>query len=235
LHAAGACHTIGLVARTRIKICGITRAEDARLAALAGADAIGMVCHAGSRRGVSLERAGQIVAAAGAFVTPVALFVDAPVEQVLQTARQLGVGTVQLHGQETPEQVAALRGLRVIKAVRVRGGQLAGDLDEWRRAIGQLKLDHLVGLVLETDTPAAGGSGMANDWQAIARCKQAGAFEGLPAMIAAGGLRPENVAGVVRLLGPWAVDVSSGVESVFGQKSEALVRQFVEAVRGADA
>src|ERR1700722_1039548 len=103
------------MSRTRIKICGITRAQDAVAAARLGADAIGMVLTPGLRRSVSIDNAKQILAALPPFVTPVGLFVDAPPAEVAQTVAILRLRHVQLHGHETPDDVAALAGLRVIK------------------------------------------------------------------------------------------------------------------------
>lgn len=104
------------------------------------------------------------------------------------------------------------------------------ELNHWRDAIAQYGLSHLKGLVLETATAAPGGTGIANDWTFIKQCQQEGLFEGLPPMIAAGGLTPTTVAAVIRALQPWAVDVSSGVEVSRGIKSEAKILEFMEAV-----
>lgn len=220
------------VTRTRIKICGITNPADALAAARAGADAIGIVLHDPAPRYVSLEQASEILAVLPPFVTPVGLFVDADAPRVLNTARALGLRHVQLHGNETPQTVAALHGLAVIKAMRV-DADFAATLATWRDAIQSLELTMLRGIVLET-AGSAGGTGVPNDWAAVKRHEDAGAFEGLPPIIAAGGLRPETVADVVRIIRPWAVDVSSGVEEEPRKKSPRLIAAFVEAVRGAD-
>lgn len=214
--------------RTRIKICGITRAEDALAAARAGADAIGLVFYNPAPRSVTLEAAREILSVLPPFVTPVGLFVDAAADEILQTTAELGLGHVQLHGHERPEIVERLRGRAVLKAVRVTK-ELSTELARWRGVTG------LRGLVLETaGTQAAGGTGVENDWGMIREMQDAGTFAGLPPMIAAGGLRPENVARVVRDLRPWAVDVSSGVELVRGQKSPELIQRFVREVREAE-
>lgn len=222
--------------RTRIKICGITRPEDARLAAHAGADAIGIVLHRASRRGVTMERAAGIVAALPPLVTAVGLFVDHDVTAMVSTVRELGLGCAQLHGDESPEIVAALSPIPVIKATCVEKDKITGVLARWRDAISRLKLSNLRGFVLETaKTGQAGGSGIANDWETIARARGDGAFDGLPPIIAAGGLTPENVGNIVRTLRPWAVDVSSGVEETVGVKSLKQIEAFIAAVREADA
>jgi phosphoribosylanthranilate isomerase len=220
--------------RTRVKICGICRVEDALAAARAGADAIGMVFHPASARNVSAEVAERILAALPPFVTPVGLFVDASAEQVANFVGRLGLRHVQLHGRETPAVVTRVRAT-VIKAVRVDPGGFAQELAVWRRAIRECELRHLRGLVLETAGDGApGGTGVANDWTAVRRGQEEGLFDGLPPMIAAGGLTPETVGAVVRHLRPWAVDVSSGVERAKGEKSEEKIRAFMEAVREAD-
>jgi phosphoribosylanthranilate isomerase len=219
------------VERTRIKICGITRVQDALAAAEAGADAIGLVFYPPAPRYVRPDLAAQIVAALPPFITPVGLFVDAPAAEILATAAKLGLRTVQLNGHEGPELIAALHGVAVLKAIHVTRANLATDLQAWRRQIASHGLTHLRGLVLETgSTPAPGGTGIENDWEAIAAAGEAGAFASLPPSIAAGGLTPGNVAGVVRLLRPWAVDISSGVEDSPGQKSAQKIRDFVTAV-----
>jgi phosphoribosylanthranilate isomerase len=213
------------MSRTRIKFCGMTRVEDALAAAEAGADAIGMVLYANSPRRIARDLARQIVAALPAFVTPVGLFVDAPPLFVAECAAELGLRQVQLHGKEPPSAVAALRGLSIIKAIRVTRDGLAAALEPWRGVL-QLK-----GMLLETGTTAqAGGSGVENDWEAILQVQRAGGFAGLPPIIAAGGLRPDNVARVIAMLRPWAVDVSSGIESAPGIKSREKMAAFMQAV-----
>jgi phosphoribosylanthranilate isomerase len=215
--------------RTRVKICGITRVEDALAAARHGADAIGIVMHRHAKRYVPMATARQIVGALPPFVTPVALFVDAPTQEILDTARDLSVRHVQLHGHEMPDEIAPLLPLRVIKAVRVTRMGLKEDLLRWRGAA-----PNLTGIVLETPSARdGGGTGVPNDWDFIESATQAGDFTGLPNIIAAGGLTPETVADVVRRIQPWAVDVSSGVESSIGIKSEEKIAAFCRAVREA--
>jgi phosphoribosylanthranilate isomerase len=219
------------VQRTRIKFCGITRPQDAVAAATIGADAIGLVLHADTSRRVTVEQARKILAVVPPFVTPVALFVDSPPEQVLEVVGQLKLRHVQLHGRESPEMIAKLGGLRVIKALHVERATLGPTLATWRTAIRDLKLDHIAGLLLETSATTAGGTGVENDWDAIAAARSAGQFEGLPPIIAAGGLTPANVGDVVRRLRPYAVDVSSGIEITRGIKSVELMRDFAYAVQ----
>ena len=215
--------------RTRVKICGMMRAEDARVAALAGADAVGMIFHPPSKRCIDLDRAKEIVGVVGPFVTPVGVFFDAATERIVETARAVGLRVVQLHGRERAEQVRGLAaaGLSVLKAVRV-DGTFEGELEYWKSQGEALRT--IVGILLETgETKEAGGTGVENDFARIREVQQRGLFDGLPPVVVAGGLRPANVGEVVRVLRPWAVDVSSGVESAVGVKSESLVRGFIEA------
>jgi phosphoribosylanthranilate isomerase len=222
------------VSRVRIKFCGMMRAEDAAAASRLGADAIGMIFHPPSRRNTTLEQAGQIIRALGPFVTPVGVFVDAGTPRIVEVARSLGLRIVQLHGREDPAQVAeaGATGLKVIKSVRV-DATLPQQLAQWRLAMTRLK-DVLIGLVMETgNTAQAGGTGLTNDWHAIRRHREAGDFAGLPSLIVAGGLTPENVGSVIQHLQPQAVDVSTGIESSPGVKSEERMLAFVDAVQRA--
>lgn len=221
--------------RTRIKICGITRPEDARAAAEAGADAIGLIFHPPAPRCLTLERAREILATLPAFVTPVGVFVNVPAEHITQTATELGLRHVQLNGNEPPDLVRALSRLAVTRAVRVERDRFGDTLAAWRSAVIDLRLTNLKGLVLETpDTGKAGGTGVPNDWETVRQHQRAGSFGSLP-IIAAGGLTPETVGRVVRDIRPWAVDVSSGVEDAPGHKSAEKLRAFIEAVRKADS
>jgi phosphoribosylanthranilate isomerase len=222
--------------RTRIKICGIRRPEDALAAARAGADAIGLIFHPPAPRHISVETARQILAVLPAFVTPVAVFADADWDSLRRTVRELHLRHVQLNGNEPPEYVAQLREQAVIKAVRVERARFEQTLTGWRRAIADQFLVNLKGIVLETSgTAHAGGTGVPNDWQTVREHQSRGHFSGLPPLIAAGGLTPETVGQVVRDVRPWAVDVSSGVEESLGKKSPERIAAFVAAVRDADA
>ncbi|HEX2972875.1 MAG TPA: phosphoribosylanthranilate isomerase [Tepidisphaeraceae bacterium] len=218
--------------RARVKICGVSRVGDARLVSEAGADAVGMIFHPPSRRNISIERGQEIVRALGPFVTPVGVFVDAATQTIADVAKALGLRVVQLHGNESAEQVIELGklGLRVIKALRV-DASLERELERWRQEMPQVGAS-LAGIVLETGNIAqAGGAGVPNDFHAIHRHQQMGHFTGLPPMIVAGGLSPETVQEVVRTLRPWGVDVSSGVESSPGVKSPEKIEAFVRAAR----
>jgi phosphoribosylanthranilate isomerase len=220
------------VKRTRIKICSICRPADARLAAGAGADAVGMILHPPSKRNVEIDAARTIVQTLPPFVTPVGVFVDAGADRVREVARAIGLRHVQLHGQESEADIAALPEFAVVKAVKVAGHAFRQELARWEDIA--TRHPNLLGIVLETaGTDHAGGTGVANDWTLIADVLAS--HHGRLSVIAAGGLKPDTVADVVRRLRPFAVDVSSGVEESLGQKSAEKVAAFVAAVRAADA
>nr|WP_041554916.1 phosphoribosylanthranilate isomerase [Oceanithermus profundus] len=195
----------------RAKVCGLTRAEDALAAERLGAWAVGFV-FAPSKRRVTPEQAAAIGARLGPFVARVGVFVDAPPAEVLEVARRARLSAVQLHGEEPPEWAEALRRhLPVIKAVR-----LAGPPDP---ALVAYPADALL-----VDGPRP-GSGEAYDW---------GWLEPLadhPRLIVAGGLTPERLPELFTRVCPYAVDVSSGVESAPGVKDEARMRAFLQRVR----
>jgi phosphoribosylanthranilate isomerase len=219
-----------MMRRTRVKICGVMRPEDAAAACALGADAIGMIFHPSSPRNISIERAALVMEQVAPFVTPIGVFVDSPAAQIKEVAATLGLSAVQLSGSETPDDVAALRPLRVIKAIRVVRGQLQAAVQPWRG------VKNLIGVLMEPGTTKEpGGTGVANDWDEVIAARQAGAFQNVPPLIAAGGLTPENVADVVRRARPIAVDVSSGVEIERGVKSEEKIAALIRNVRTADA
>jgi phosphoribosylanthranilate isomerase len=203
--------------RTRIKICGVRDPETARAAAEAGADAIGLVFAEGSPRRVTLDQAGEIVRATPAFVTTVGLFVDAAPQTVLDAKRSCGLSTAQLHGSEAEDEATAC-GPGVIKAIRFDGATIERELRRWSRvgAVSAILVDG-----------SSGGAGTAFDWAALARVRDAATKP----IILAGGLHPENVEEAIRVVRPFAVDVSSGVERERGEKSPALITAFCDAAR----
>jgi len=138
---------------------------------------------------------------------------------------------LQLHGSESTAYVHQFCDYEVIKAIRIDKQTIRSELQHWRDP----GLTNLRGLVLETESEKVGGSGIENDWQTIANLISEGAFNGLPPIIAAGGLTPRNVRQVVTQIRPFAVDVSSGVETSFGEKSAEKIRDFVDQVRTFDA
>jgi phosphoribosylanthranilate isomerase len=218
--------------RIRVKICGICRPQDAVAAATAGADAIGIMMDSRAGRFVSADNAGQILAAIPPFVSTTALFMDAGADEIKKIIRELPFSAVQLHGDETPEMVADLKPIRVIKVLHVATGDSA-ILRKWKEAIGEFQLTNLIGVLVESARPAGprGGSGIASDFMGLSEMQAAGEFRGLPPMTVAGGLTPENVGEAIRLLHPYAVDVSSGVESGHREKSASRIEAFVQAAR----
>lgn len=206
--------------RTRIKICGITRVEDARAAAGSGADAIGLVFYADSPRCVDLAQARAIVDATSPFVTVVGLFVDPTREQVAEAIGACTLGVLQFHGDETPGFCGSF-GLPYIKAARVReDADLVQSLAPYRAAQGWL-LDAYHDRLY-------GGTGESFDWKLIPP-------DLARPVILSGGLTPDNVGAAVRQVRPWAVDVSSGVESKKGIKDAAKIAAFIAGVRNENA
>lgn len=206
--------------RTRVKICGITRPEDAQAACLCGADALGFVFYAPSPRNVAAEAAREIVRALPPFVTAVGLFVDpepAFVESVLGAVR---LDLLQFHGDETPASCERY-GLPYIKAVRMRPGVDLLEYAAQHSASRGLLLDAYVSGI-------QGGTGTRFDWKLIPGDVP------LPVVLS-GGLDPQNVAEAIRQARPAAVDVSSGVEAAKGIKDHRLIREFIVGVRNADA
>ena len=204
---------------TAVKICGITRAEDAEAAAAAGAHAIGMIFYAGSGRAVSTAVARRIVDALPPFVTPVALFVNPTAAEVRRVTEEVGARLLQFHGEEPPEFCAQF-GLPHIKAAKVNPEV---DLLQYARLHGKAK-----GLLLDAFVAGSqGGTGTTFDWALIP------ARLSLP-LILAGGLNPDNIGDAIRKVRPWAVDVSSGVESAIGKKDAAKIAAFMRGVRNAD-
>ena len=214
--------------RTRVKICGVTTPDDARLAAEAGADAVGIVCFAArSGRKVDIYAAMEIARAMPPGVPLTGVFVDADAKLIRGFVRLVKVAAVQLHGDEPWTRARALAPLPVVKAV-------GPDLMEMR--FGQWlesPLDNLAGLLLDS----GGGTGVENDWDRVERLLAGRRSPRSPPPIhLAGGLTPENVGDIVRRFRPHAVDVSSGVEGpTHGRKDADKVAAFIAAVRDADS
>lgn len=205
--------------RTRVKVCGLTRVEDALATVAAGADAIGLVFYAPSPRCVSVDQATAIVRALPPFVTTVGLFVDAEVDAVRSIHAAVGFDLAQYHGDESPQQCAAA-GLPFIKALRVKPGV---DLLQFTASFSVAR-----GILLDAfQAGVPGGTGHRFDWSLIP--------PELPLpLVLSGGLDPVNVADAVRQVRPYAVDVSSGVEQDKGIKCADKVRDFIREVRNAD-
>lgn len=213
----------------RVKICGLTSVEDALACAEFGADWIGLNFHPPSPRCVAPKVAAEILAALPARVTTVGVFVDRPPAEVAETATRLGLGVVQLHGHEPLDDVAALRGFRVIRAFRLKtaeGWGLITDFLSRAEALGH----PLEGVLVDAYVPGLpGGTGAVIDDSVIE------ARPPLPRLILAGGLTPENVGERIARARPWMVDVASGVESSPGRKDPAAVAAFIRASRSTAA
>jgi phosphoribosylanthranilate isomerase len=203
---------------TRVKICGVTTVEDARLAAELGAVAIGLVFWPGSPRFVELKQAKAIVASLPPFVSAVGVFVD-QIDEAVNVAREVGLSAVQFHGDEPPGSYRALP-IRVIKAVTVR--------DASAREEAAAIPAHATVLLDAHDRVKRGGTGRVVDWSIaamIARDRP---------VILSGGLNADNAADAVRAVAPYAIDVSSGVERAAGRKDPAKLRELFAALRAAD-
>ncbi len=199
-----------------VKICGITRLEDALAAARLGADQVGFNFWSRSRRYIAPEAAAAIVAALPPAVLPVGVLVDPTPAELDRVIRISGVRTIQLHGDEPPALCAAAP-VPVVKGIRVRDAH----------SLAALAAYEVSAFLLDSATPGYGGSGTSFDWALAAE-----AAAEVPIWLA-GGLTPDNVAEAVRRVRPRGVDVASGVESSPGRKDAGLVRAFVGAAREA--
>ena len=204
------------MSKTRIKICGITRIEDALAAASAGADAIGLVFHAASPRAVDIEQAARIVKALPPFITSVGLFVDASEERINEVLRQVPLDVLQFHGDE-PDDFCQRFARPYLKAVRVRpGDDLNALAAKWPGASG---------ILLDSYKPGVpGGTGETFDWSMVP------AQRDWP-LVLAGGLQADNLRQAIELTAPWAVDVSGGVESAKEVKDPVKINAFIQEVK----
>jgi phosphoribosylanthranilate isomerase len=209
------------MARTRIKICGVRDVETALIAAECGADAVGLVFAPSSVRRIDPGWAWEIACALPPFVAKVGLFVDAGASRYHEVMERCPCDYGQLHGSESVGEVREC-GPRVIKAVLFDAATIEAEFEKWN---GVAEVEALL------VDGGAGGEGRALDWAALARVREACEHP----IILAGGLTAENVGEAIRVVRPWAVDVSSGVESSRGVKDAALIEAFCEAVRAADA
>ena len=201
--------------RTRVKICGITRLEDALTAAQAGADALGFVFYGPSPRNIEPATAAEILRQLPAYVTSVGLFVDADAAFIEQVLQAVPLDLLQFHGGE-PEADCSRHGKPYTKAIRMRDGI---DLAQMARTYHSSR-----GLLLDTFVAGkAGGTGETFDWNRIP--------QSLPKpIILAGGLNPQNVSKAIAQVKPWAVDVSGGVELAKGIKDIQLITAFMQGV-----
>lgn len=198
----------------RVKICGVTRLDDALDAARLGADALGFNFWPRSKRHVSSVTAREIIARLPPFVTPVGVFVNQSEGEMRAIAAETGIQVFQLHGDEPPELCSRLP-LPVVKAIPV----------DQVRTLSKLLSYEVQAFLLDTPSRGYGGTGQPFDWSLAE-----GVSEVAP-VILAGGLTPENVADAIRAVRPWAVDVASGVESAPGVKDPVRMSRFIEAVR----
>ncbi len=215
--------------RTRIKLCGLTRIEDVTQAVAVGADAIGLVFYAPSPRYVAPETAARLVEALPPMVSTVGLFVNADLGEVTEVLRRVPLSLLQFHGDETPAQcreIAEAVQRPFMRALRIRPDATAADLLESQAAY-RTASPLFSGLLLDTWSDAYGGTGKVFDWSLIPE-------EIAHQAVLSGGLNVQNVTDAVRQVRPYAVDVSSGIESAKGIKDTALMRAFVSAVRAAD-
>jgi phosphoribosylanthranilate isomerase len=206
--------------RTRIKICGITRPEDVEAAAAAGADAVGFVCFAGSPRFVPADVLPRLLARVPPFVTPVLLFVNAVPAEIERRLVLAPQALLQFQGDESPALCAAA-GRPYLRAIRMAAR--VDLLDCFRQ------FESALGLLADTPSTQFGGSGTTFDWSRLPPAAQ----RPRP-LVLAGGLNHDNVGAAVQMVRPFAVDVSSGVETQPGIKSAVRIEQFIAAVRAAD-
>jgi phosphoribosylanthranilate isomerase len=209
----------------RIKICGVTTAEDIRLCAVAGADAVGINFHPGSSRYVDPRQASQLIRAISPLMSAVGIFVNQPMRHMCAVAYQLGLRTIQHHGEQG--EFADSFPFAFVPAFQVEDAsslsRIQSNLEIWRLA-GILPSAILVDAHVDGQH---GGTGQIAPWELLA-----GFHPGVP-LILAGGLTPENVAEAIRIVRPWAVDVASGVEISPGKKDPDKVRRFIAHAREA--
>jgi phosphoribosylanthranilate isomerase len=209
------------VRTTRIKICGLTRPQDVVAAADAGADAVGFNCYPNSPRFVSPDRLPLLAREVPAFITPVLVFVNPDAREVERALQAVPDALLQFHGDETPAICEAPK-RPYLRAVRVTSRDALLDC--------ATRFASAVAILADTVTPGFGGSGVPFDWSLLPS-----PAERTKPVILAGGLNAGNVAAAMRATRPYAVDVSSGVETAPGIKSAERMQQFIAAVRHADA
>jgi phosphoribosylanthranilate isomerase len=202
----------------KVKICGVTNLEDALAVADADGDALGFMFYEASPRNVSIKVAADIIRRLPPFIAKVGVFVNATAETVRMTVTECGLDTLQFHGDEPPEFCARFSVLKVYKAFRIQTLESLQGLPTYKTDAW----------LLDGFAPdKLGGTGAKFNWDLAVEAKKLGR-----PIILAGGLTPENVADAVRKVQPYAVDVSSGVESSPGKKDYAKLRRFIAAAKG---
>lgn len=213
--------------RTRVKICGITRLEDALTAALGGADAIGWMFYPPSPRAITPEAAQELRSKLPPFVDTVGVFVNPTTDEVLSTIATTGITTVQLHGEESPEFCQEIRirsadrngtPIKIIKAARVKDADSIQALEPYQNACDAWLLDGY-------SPNAHGGVGASFNWDLVNEAKK----WNVP-IILAGGLNAENIQNAIQQTTPYGVDISSGVEVRKGVKCPEKIRAFLNAI-----
>jgi phosphoribosylanthranilate isomerase len=214
--------------RTRIKICGLTREADVDTAVRAGADGIGFVLYPQSPRFVNPERARELARRLPPFVTPVLLFVNASPEFIAQCVAAMPNALLQFHGDESPADCLAT-GRPFIRAARIPPGPAGASFDLLKYASDFTTAQ---AILLDAHVEGYGGGGQSFDWNAFPWSHPL--LNASSRLVLSGGLTPANVTDGIRLVRPWAVDVSSGVEVSKGIKDADKMLAFVAAVRAAD-
>jgi phosphoribosylanthranilate isomerase len=216
--------------RTRIKICGLTREEDLQAVVAAGADAIGFVFYPKSPRYVTPQRAAELIRAVPPLITTVGLFVNATPAEVAAIVRVAPVSLIQLHGDETVAEAAAIAtaaGRQFMKVFRVKPDTAPDELLKYEQA-NRAASPLFTSLLLDTYVDAYGGAGKGFDWSLIPK-------DLAPRVVLSGGLSVHNATDAVAGVRPYAVDISSGVEAAKGIKDARKIADFVAAVRAGDA
>jgi phosphoribosylanthranilate isomerase len=215
--------------RTRIKFCGLTREADVDAAVQAGADAVGFVLYEPSPRYVSPDRAGELARRLPAFVTPVLLFVNASPEWIARGTQAVPQAVLQFHGDESPEDCLAAR-RPFLRAARIPLGEAGRgfDLLQFADCFAPAQA-----ILLDAHVDGFGGGGHSFDWTVFPWSHPR--LNASSRLVLSGGLTPANVIDGIRLVRPWAVDVSSGIEVSKGIKSADKMQAFVAAARAADA
>lgn len=213
-----------------IKICGVTRLEDARDIAAAQPDAIGLNFYSRSGRFVAPETAARIVKEIPPGILPVGVFVNHSVTEIRDICQACKLTTIQLHGDETPDLASQLPELKIIRAFRVGVGHeaaLRADVTSWQELIPGL----MAGLADAKVDGEFGGTGRVAPWELLNSTWR----EDWPKLVLAGGLHPGNVASAIRAVRPWGVDVAGGVESAPGVKNSDAVRDFIQQARAVNS